>query len=105
MHLFMVKSLFNNNPHVEKIYETLVNILIKTNNWQQLLIISEKAQSKKIIEKETSNINKSIAYYEIAKIKQDSDIQNSIQYVKKALKLRHYFPPIYKIIFRIINSK
>ena len=33
------EKLFNNNPYIEKIYDTLVNIVVKTNNWQQLIII------------------------------------------------------------------
>ena len=30
------EKLFNNNPYIEKIYDTLVNIIAKTNNWHQL---------------------------------------------------------------------
>lgn len=102
-HAFIyAEKLFNSNPYVEKIYDTLVNILIKTNNWQQLLIISEKALSKKIIGKNISNINKSIAYYEIAKIKQYSDVQESITYIKKSLKLRQFFSPYIKLYLELL---
>ena len=55
------EKLFNNNPYIEKIYDTLVNIIAKTNNWQQLLLLSDKAYSKKIIDKNTYSENKSIA--------------------------------------------
>ena len=50
-------------------YDTLIYVIAKTKNWNQLLLITEKAYSQKIIEKDTANENKSIAYYEIAKIK------------------------------------
>ena len=107
-HAFIyAEKLFSNNPYVEKIYDTLVNILIKTNNWQQLLNISERALSKKIIDKNISNINKSIAYYEISKIKQYSDINESINFIKKSLKLRKFFPPYVRLylILLIQNSE
>ena len=32
------EKLFNKNPFIEKIYDTLINIIAKTNNWQQLAI-------------------------------------------------------------------
>ena len=102
-HAFIyAEKLFNSNPNVEKIYDTLVNILIKTNNWQQLLITTEKSLSKKIIEKNVSNINKSIAYYEIAKIKQFSDVEESISCIKKSLKLRQFFPPYVKLYLELL---
>jgi len=63
------ERLFNNNPFIEKIYDTLVSIIAKTNNWQQLLIISDRAFSKKIIDKKIYEENKSIRFFEIAKIK------------------------------------
>ena len=62
------ERLFNNNPFIEKIYDTLVSIIAKTNNWQQLLIISDRAFSKKIIDKKVYEENKSIGFFEIAKI-------------------------------------
>ena len=102
-HAFIyAEKLFNNNPYVEKIYDTLVNILIKTNNWQQLLNISERALSKKIIDKNISNINNSIAYYEIVKIKQYNDVDESIILIKKALKLRQFFPPYVKLYLELL---
>ena len=87
------ERLFNNNPFIEKIYDTLVSIIAKTNNWQQLLIISDRAFSKKIIDKKVYEENKSIGFFEIAKIKQLSEIEESLKYMQKALKFRKNFPP------------
>ena len=96
------EKLFNNNPFVEKIYETLVNIIAKTNNWHQLLNVSEKAYSKKIIDKKTYQINKSIAYFEIAKIKQFSDSKEALNNLKIALSFRKYFSPYVKLYLEIL---
>ena len=96
------EKLFNNNPFVEKIYETLVNIIAKTNNWQQLLNISDKAYAKKIIDKKTYQINKSIAYFEIAKIKQFSDSKEALNNIKIALSFRKYFSPYEKLYLEIL---
>ena len=96
------EKLFNNNPYIEKIYDTLVNIVVKTNNWQQLIIITEKAYSKKIIDTKLYKENKSIAFYEIAKIKQLSERTEASTYVQKSLKLREYFPPYAKLYAQIL---
>ena len=96
------EKLFNSNSGIEKIYETLVNIIIKINNWHQLIIITDKAYSKKIISKKIYEENKSIALYEIAKIKQFSEIKESISLVNKALKLREKFPPYIKLYIDLL---
>ena len=96
------EKLFNNNPYVEKIYDTLLNIIVKTNNWQQLLIITDKAYTKKIIDKKIFQENKSIAFFEIAKIKQYSEINESINYIKKALNLRKNFPPYIRLYLELL---
>ena len=96
------EKLFNNNPYVEKIYDTLLNIIAKTNNWQQLIIITDKAYTKKIIDKKMFQENKSIAFFEIAKIKQHSEIHESINYMKKALNLRKNFPPYFKLYLELL---
>ena len=102
-HAFIyAEKLFNNNPYVEKIYDTLVSILVKTNNWQQLLNITERALLKKIINKDIANINKSIAYYEIAKIKRFGALKESIIYIKKSLKLRQFFSPYIKLYLELL---
>jgi len=96
------EKLFNNNPYIEKIYDTLVNIVVKTNNWQQLLTITEKAYSKKIIDKKLYKENKSIAFYEIAKIKQLSAINEASNYIQKSLKLRENFTPYATLYSQIL---
>jgi HemY protein len=99
------EKLFNSNPYIEKIYETLVNIVVKTNNWQQLLIITERAHSKKIIDKKLFKENKSIAFYEIAKIKQLSDANEALSYIQKSLKLRENFSPYAKLYSQILTEE
>ena len=37
MLFYMVKNLFNLNPSIEKLYETLIYITAKTKNWHQLI--------------------------------------------------------------------
>ena len=96
------ERLFNNNPFIEKIYDTLVSIIAKTNNWQQLLIISDRAFSKKIIDKKVYEENKSIGFFEIAKIKQLSEIEESLKYMHQALKLRKNFPPYIKLYINLL---
>ena len=95
-------KLFNKNPYVEKIYDTLVVIISKTNNWHQLLDITDRAYTKKIIDKKTFQENKSIAFFEIAKIKQFSDIGDSLKLIDKSLKLRKGFPPYIKLYLEIL---
>lgn len=96
------ERLFNNNPFIEKIYDTLVSIIAKTNNWQQLLIISDRAFSKKIIDKKVYEENKSIGFFEIAKIKQLSEIEESLKYMQKTIKLRKNFPPYIKLYINLL---
>ena len=99
------EKLFNNNPYIEKIYDTLVNIIAKTNNWQQLLLLSDKAYSKKIIDKNTYSENKSIALYEISKVKQLSDPKDATSLMKKALNLRKNFPPYIKLYLELLTQQ
>ena len=96
------ERLFNNNPFIEKIYDILVSIIAKTNNWQQFLIISDRAFSKKIIDKKVYEENKSIGFFEIAKIKQLSEIEESLKYMQKALKFRKNFPPYIKLYINLL---
>ena len=63
------EKLFLLNPKIEKLYQTLLNVIAKTKNWNQLINITDKAYSNKIIKKEEAKENKSIALFEIAKIK------------------------------------
>ena len=87
------EKLFNQNHQIDKIYDTLVNIISKTNNWQKLIQINEKAFKFKLIHKEVYSTNKSIALYEIAKIKMYSEITESINLIERALKIKQYFSP------------
>ena len=100
------EKLFNKNPFIEKIYDALVNIISKTKNWQQLISITDKAYSKKIIDKKTFQENKSIGLFEIAKIKQFSELKESIIFIEKSLTLRNNFPPYIKFYLELlINDK
>jgi len=87
------ERLFNINHQIDKIYDTLLNIISKTNNWHKLVQINEKAFKFKLIDKEIYSINKSIALYEMSIIKKHSTLKDSINLIEQALKLRKYFPP------------
>ena len=96
------EKLFMLNPKIEKLYNTLVNIIAKTRNWSQLTIITEKAYTSKIIKKEEVFENRSIALYEIAKIKMKSDVKDSINLIEKAISLKKFFPPYIKLYLEIL---
>ncbi len=104
-HAFLYgEKLFNLNPNIEKLYETLIYIVAKTKNWNQLILISDKAFTKKIISRENLNENKSIGYFEIAKIKSDGNLKESINNIVKALELRKNFPPFIKLHLELISK-
>ena len=96
------EKLFSLNPKIDKLYETLINIIAKTRNWNQAIFITDKAYANKIIKKETANENKSIALFEIAKIKKDSDINEALRLIEKAISMRKYFPPYIKLYLEIL---
>ena len=96
------EKLFSLNPQIEKLYQTLVQIISKTRNWNQLVVISDKAYSKRIINEETAKENKSIAFYEIAKIKMHSDVNDSLNFMQKAMRLKRNFPPYIKLYLEIL---
>ena len=103
-HAFLYgEKLFNLNPTIEKLYETLVYIAAKTKNWNQLLSISDRAFSKKIINKEVANENKSIAYFEIAKIKKEANLSESLKNIQKAINLKKNFSPYLKLHLELIS--
>ena len=62
------EKLFYLNPRIDRLYETLVNIIAKTNNWHKFLQINDQSLQYKIIDKKTYSDSKSIAFFEIAKI-------------------------------------
>ncbi len=102
-HAFLYgEKLFINNPNIEKIYDTLVNVIAKTNNWQQLVRITDIAFSKKLITKKIYEENKSIAFFEISKIKKYNDIKESINLMIRALKLRKNFPPFITLYLNLL---
>ena len=104
-HAFLYgEKLFNLNPEIDKLYETLTYIAAKTKNWNQIILISDKAFSKKIIDKKTLYENKSIAYYEIAIIKSDSDFKDAIKNIIKALDLKKNFPPFVKLHLELVSK-
>ena len=97
-HAFLYgEKLFSINPNIEKLYDTLIFIAAKTKNWNQIILLSDKAFSNKIISKNDLNENKSIGFYEIAKIKFDSDIKDALKNIIKALELKKNFPPYVKL--------
>ena len=105
-HAFLYgEKLFNLNPNIEKLYETLIFIAAKTKNWNQIILISDKAYSKRIIDKELLNLNKSIAYYEISKIKLDSDYKQAQKNIIKAIDLRKNFAPYIKVYLEILEKQ
>ncbi len=102
-HAFLYgEKLFSINPNIEKLYDTLIFIAAKTKNWNQIILLSEKAFSNKLISKNDLNENRSIGFYEIAKIKFDSDIKDALKNILKALELKKNFAPYVKLHLEII---
>ena len=76
------------------------------------IIVSEEHRFYKIISKNSNfsenqiqldlrllkNYYKSIGYYEIAKIKFESNTKEAMNNITKALKLKNYFPPFIKCV-------
>ena len=77
-------------PIYWQVYLTLVSIIAKTRNWNQLINISKQAYNKKIIDIKTFNQNTAIALYEISKIKINSD-QKSLKFNSKSYKIKWSF--------------
>ena len=96
------EKLFNLNPKIDKLYDSLINIIGKTNNWQKLLQINDQALKHRIISKASHAENKSIALYEIAKIKRFSEKSEAISLIEKALKLREYFSPYVSFYIQLL---
>ena len=102
-HAFIyAEKLFQLNPFIDKLYQTLVSIISKTRNWNQLIYISKQAHSKNIIDLKTYNQNTAIAYYEISKIKIQSDSKESLNLILKSIKLHGPFPPFIKLHLEIL---
>ena len=104
-HAFLYgEKLFNINPNIEKLYETLIYICAKTKNWNQLILISDKAYKRRIISKEDLHENKSIGYFEISQIKFESDPKEASKNITKALEYKKNFPPYIELHLKIISS-
>jgi len=104
-HAFLYgEKLFSINPNIEKLYDTLIFIAAKTKNWNQIILLSDKAFSNKIISKNDLNENKSIGFYEIAKIKYDSDIKDSLKNILKAVDMKKNFPPYIRLHLEITSA-
>ncbi len=96
------EKLFQLNPFIDKLYLTLVTIIAKTRNWNQLIHLSKQAYNKKLIDIKTFNKNTAIAYYEISKIKIQSEPKESLNLILKSIKLNGPFPPFIKLYLEIL---
>ena len=104
-HAFLYgEKLFNSNPGIEKLYDTLIYIAARTKNWNQLILLSDKAYSNKIINKQTLYENKSIGYYEISTILSHSNIKDAIKNINKSLDLKKNFPPYVKLHLELVSK-
>ena len=99
------ERLFQLNPFIDKLYLTLVSIIAKTRNWNQLINISKQAYNKQIIDIKTYNQNTAIALFEISKIKINSDPKESLNLIQKAIKLNGPFPPFSKLYLEILMTQ
>ncbi len=102
-HAFLYgEKLFSINPSIEKLYETLTYIIARTKNWNQLVIISDKAYSSKVINKEILQENISIAFYEIAKIQSSANVKDAMKSMSKAMDLKRNFSPYLNLYLELI---
>ena len=102
-HAFLYgEKLFSINPSIEKLYETLTYIIARTKNWNQLVIISDKAYASKVINKEILQENKSIAFYEIAKIQSSANVKDAMKSMSKAMDLKRNFSPYLNLYLELI---
>ena len=99
------EKLFQLNPFIDKLYLTLVSIIAKTRNWNQLIYLSKQAYNKKLIDLTIFNQNTAIAYYEISKIKIQSEPKESLSLILKAIKLKGPFPPFIKLHLEILMTQ
>ena len=100
--LVYAEKLFYKNPNINNIYETISNIIAKTNNWQKLIDITDQAFKNKIINKNQYSENKSIGLYEVAKIKYLSNQNEALDLIENSLKLKNYFPPFVCLYIEIL---
>ena len=96
------EKLFLLNPKIDKLYQTLINIIAQTKNWNQLINLTDKAYTNRIIQKNEVKENKSIALFEIAKIKMKSDSNEAIKLIEKAISLKGNFSPYIKLYTQLL---
>ena len=94
--MIYAEQIYNINPKLNWIYETFVQIIIKTRNWQKLIEINNEAKNKKIISKNKQQRSNAIALYEIALIKEGVSIRESLDLLHEAVSNRPNFSPIIK---------
>ena len=99
------EKLFQLNPFIDKLYLTLVSIIAKTRNWSQLIHVTKQAYNNKIIDIKIFNQNTAIAFYEISKIKTQSEPKESLNLILKAIKLNGPFPPFIKLYLEILMTQ
>ena len=94
--LIYAEEIYNINYKLYWIYRTIIQILIRTKNWQKLIEINKDAFGKKIISKKEYLNSISVAKYEIALIKESFSSHESLQLFSEANSDRPNFLPIVK---------
>ena len=100
--LIYAEQIYQINSKLDWIYETILQIIIKTKNWQKLIEINNDAKSKKIISKFLQNKSNAVALYEISLIKEGVSIEESIKLLEQAINFRPNFPPFIKKIVSLL---
>ena len=94
--LIYAEEIYNINSKLDWIYRTIIQILIRTKNWQKFIEINKDAYGKKIISKKEYFNSISIAKYEIALIKESFSRHESLKLLNEANSERPNFLPIVK---------
>ena len=102
--LIYAEEIYNINSKLEWTYKTIIQIIIRTKNWQKLIEISKDAFGKKIISKKEYFNSISIAKYEIALIKESFSAHESLQLLSEANADRPNFLPIVKKFANLLIS-
>ena len=100
--LIYAEQIYNINSKLDWIYKTILEIMIKTKNWQKLIYINNDAQKKKIISQNKKSQYNAIAKYEIALIKEQASIREALDLLKEANRERPNFPPIAKKLVSLL---
>jgi len=100
--MIYAEQIYRINPKLEWIYDTMIQIIIKTKNWYKMIDINNDAQNKKIISKDQKNKSNSIAMYEIGLIKESASFRESIKLISDAHIARSNFPPFVKKLLHLL---